>query len=201
MKKLLTLAVVFATAGLAHAATLNWSAMTIYQPKQNASDPNVALSGGLAYLFVTSQTEATGTFGATTTTVADVKNLIESGAEFYTDTEGKKYLKKGDDKIQIAAVGATTSTGMLSGNTGYYGAFGAGDALSGFAVVFDAATLTTAKNYIVTDTKSASWTSSTGAKSLIFGGQANNPWTPVPEPSTAVLTLAGLALLLKRRRA
>ena len=30
---------------------------------------------------------------------------------------------------------------------------------------------------------------------------ANATWTAVPEPSTAVLALAGLALLLKRRKA
>ena len=204
MKKLLTFAILVAMTGFAQAATLNWSAANIYQPKEKPTDSNVQLSGGLAYLFVTAQTETSGTFGSTVTTVDAVKTLIESGAEFYTEGTGKEaknYLKKGDDKIQIAAIGATTSAGRLAGDTGYYGNFGAGDALTAFAVVFDANTLAGASNYLVTSTQSQSWTSSTGAKTLTFGSQANATWTAVPEPSTAVLALAGLALLLKRRKA
>ena len=118
MKKLLTLAVVAATASLSQAATLNWSAMTIYQPKTTT-----ALSGGLALLFVTSQTETTGTFGAGVTTIDDVIAFIEGGATAVVDETSKKVtaLKKGDNTIDVAASGVTTSTGMLSGNTGYYG--------------------------------------------------------------------------------
>ena len=198
MKKLITLAVVFATAGLAQAATLNWSGVQIYQPKEKPTDSNVALSGGLVYLFITEQSKE---FGAGVTTATAVSDLITSGAELYTDTDGKKYLKKGDDKIGIAAQGATNTAGGFSGATGFYGNFGAGDSLTAFAVIFDSADLATAKNFMVTAEKSASWTSSTGAKTLGFMSQANNTWTPVPEPSTAVLALAGLALLLKRRRA
>jgi len=198
MKKLLTLAVVIATASLAQAATLSWMASQVYQPKENPTDANVAVNGGLVYLFITEQSKE---FGAGVTTATAVSDFITSGAELYTDTEGKKYLKKGDDKIGIAAQGATNTAGGFSGATGFYGNFGAGDSLTAFAVVFDASTLAEAKNFMVTSTKSASWTSPSGAKTLLFGSQANATWTAVPEPSTAVLALAGLALLLKRRRA
>ncbi len=196
MKRILTLAAVILTAGMTHAASLNWTAANIYKP-----GTTTASEGFVAYLFITEQH---ANYGATTTSVQAVKDLIESGAEFYTEgtgSEAKNYLKKGDDKIQIAATGSSVN-GRVSGATGYNGNnFGAGDSLSGFAVIFDASTLAGAKNYIVTDVKSASWTSSTGAKPLGFGSQANATWTPVPEPSTAALALAGLALLLKRRRA
>ena len=200
MKKFASFVLLLGVTGVVHGATLSWSAANIYQP-----GTTTALSSGVAYLFVTEQSKD---FGSTVTTVDSVTDLIKSGAEFYTETTGtgseqvtKNYIKKGDDKIQIAAIGATTSAGRLSGATGYYGNFGAGDSLKAFAVVFDADTLAGASNFLVTETKEASWTSATGAKTLGFGNQANATWTPVPEPSTAVLALAGLALLLKRRRA
>ena len=200
MKKLLTLAVVVATIGLAQAATLNWSAMQIYQPKKNPTDANVAVNGGLALLFITEQS---GDFGAGLTTIDDVVAFITGGATAVVNESTQKVtgLKKGNETIDVAASGATNASGLLSGATGYYGNFGAGDSLKAFAVIFDGATLDTASNYIVTGIKEASWTSSTGAKTVTFGSQANATWTPVPEPSTAALALAGLALLLKRRKA
>ena len=200
-KTLATLAVLFA-AYSASAATLTWSITNILVPETTTGEKG---AGYTAYLFITQQSDD---FGSTVTTVDAVKNLIESGAEFYTETTGtgteqvtKNYLKKGDDKIQIAGTGTSNNSGIINGNTGYYGAFDAGNSLTAFAVILDGATLPGASNYIVTSTKSASWTSATGSKSLGFGSQANATWTPVPEPSTAVLALAGLALLLKRRRA
>ena len=197
MKKLLTLAVVAATAGFAQAASLSWSGLNIYKPGSTTEK----LSGGAIYLFITEQSKD---FGAGTTTISDVKTLIEkSGTEVVKDGEGKVTgIKNGTTTIDIAATGASNTAGGFSGATGYYGnGFGAGDSLKAFAVILDAADFANAKNYIVTDIKSQSWTSSSGAKTLGFGSQANATWTPVPEPSTAVLALAGLALLLKRRRA
>ncbi len=192
MKNTLAFAALFAVLSTANAGSLNWSAMRIYEP-----GTTTGASDYVAYLFITEQNS---NYGATTTTIQAVKDLIESGAEYYTEGDNK-YLKKGDDKIQIAAVGATTG-GKLTGATNYNGNnFGAGDSLKGFAVIFDATTQAGASNYLVTQEASTSWTSSTGAKSLGFGSQANATWTPVPEPSTAALALAGLALLLKRRRA
>ena len=178
MKKLIAIASALLVVGTCQAATLNWSMSNILDPvtKEKAS-------GFAAYLFITQQSSD---FGAKTTTVADIESLIKS---------------KGDLSDYIAGTGSSNNSGMLNGATGYYGNFGAGDSLTGFAVIFDAADAASAKHYIVTAEKSASWTSSTGMKTLGFGSQANATWTAVPEPSTAVLALAGLALLLKRRKA
>ena len=194
MKKLLVFAALIAALNSAQAASLNWSAMRIYEP-----GTTTGASDYVAYLFITAQS---GNFGAGITTVDAVTDLIKSGAEVVTDDDGKATgLKKGTTIIDIAGSGVTSS-GKLTGATGYNGNhFGENDSLSGFAVIFDAATLAAADHYIVTDVASVSWGSSTGAKSLGFGTQANATWTAVPEPSTAALALAGLALLLKRRKA
>ena len=195
MKKILTLVALVAMSGITQGASLNWSANSIYQPGTTTPVEN-----GLAYLFVSAQNK---NYGAAVTTVQDVTDLLSSGATFYTDTDsGKNYIKKGDDMIQIASIGQTNTKGGLAGATGYNGsAFDNGDGLTAFAVVFDATDFANAKNFLVTGERSASWTSSSGSKTMMFGSQANATWTPVPEPSTAVLALAGLALLLKRRRA
>ena len=178
MKKFLAMAAVLAAAGATSAASLNWNISAIYQP-----GTTTLASGYKAYLFITEQS---GDFGATVTTADSVVEAMKSGADL-TD--------------YIAATGTTSDKGMVSGATGYYGAFGAGDSLTAFAVIVDAADYKSASNYIVTTEKSQSWTSSTGAKALAFGSQANATWVSVPEPATAALALLGLGLMIKRRKA
>ena len=177
MKKfaLLFSAVAFST--VASAASLNWSMNKI------VDENGAAMVGVTAYLFITEQSSD---FGAKVTTVDEIKSLITSG---------------GDLSEYIAASGTSNAAGGISGNTGYYGSFGAGDSLTGFAVVFDAATYGEAQHYIVTAEKSASWTSPTGAKALAFGSLQNSTWVSVPEPATAALALLGLGLMIKRRKA
>ena len=192
MKKLLMIAAIAAFAGVAQAATLSWNA--------NQLKIDGALANNVtAFMFITAQSDD---FGAGTTSVADVIAAIEGGATLVTDSESIKAtgLKYKNSTIDIAAVG-TVKSGALSGATGYYGSFVAGDSLSAFVVFFDNASYASAKNYAVTSVQDASWSGSTGAQTLRFGSQANATWTPVPEPSTAALALAGLALLLKRRKA
>ncbi len=195
MKKLLTLAVIAVTTGIAQAASLSWMASQVYQ-----SGTTTPVSGGLVYLFITEQSKD---FGAGVTSVDDVIAFIKGGATVVTDeTSGKATaLKKGEDQIGIAAEGATNTSGGFSGATGFYENFAAGDSLKAFAVVFDAATLATAENFIVTAEKEASWTSSAGAKTLLFGTQKDATWVAVPEPSVALMGLLGLGMLLKRRKA
>ena len=194
MKKTLTLGLLVSAVSIAQAASLNWMINNVTLPETTTPASGVSI-----YLFISEQSKG---FGAGATSINAVSDFITTGAEFYTDTEGKNYLKKGDDKIGIAAMGTANTSGGISGATGFNANnFAGGDSLKAFAVIFDSNSLATAKNFIVTSEKSASWTSGTGAKMLGFGSQANATWTPVPEPSTAVLALAGLALLLKRRRA
>ncbi len=179
MKKILAFSAALVMAGSTSAASLNWSISKVIDSSGNA------LSGVAAYLFITEQS---GDFGATVASVEKITTLIESGADL---------------SDYIAGTGTTNASGVISGSTGYYGNFGAGDSLTAFAVIFDAADYASAANYIVTAEKSASWTSSTGAKQLAFGSQANATWSPtsVPEPGTAALALLGVGMLLKRRKA
>ena len=179
MKKILAITVVLATTFAANAATLTWNLMNIKEVGSTTANA----TGYTAYLFISQQSSD---FGAKTASIETITSLIKS---------------KGDLSEYIAST-KTVNNGTASGATGYNGtAFTAGDSLTGFAVVFDASDYSNAKNYFVTAEKSASWTSATGQKPLAFGNMANATWTAVPEPSTAVLALAGLALLLKRRKA
>ena len=197
MKKILSSVILLALVSSSNAATLNWTGLNIYKPGSTTEK----LDGGAVYLFITEQSS---NFGAGVTTISDVKTLLEkSGTEVVKNDDQKVVgIKNGETTIDVAAAGASNSSGGFSGATGYNGtSFTGGNSLKAFAVILDAADFANAKNYMVTEERSASWTSSNGFKTLAFGSQANNTWTPVPEPSTAVLALAGLALLLKRRRA
>ena len=178
MKKILTLATILAAAGVVNAASLNWSVSNVYQP-----GTTTPASGYAAYLFITEQS---GDFGAKTTTADSIVTLMKSGS---------------DISEYIAATGATNTKGMISGATGYYANFGEGDSLTAFAVIVDASNYTAASNYIITAERSASWTSSTGAKMLGFGSQSSQTWTSVPEPGTAALALLGIGMMIRRRRA
>lgn len=95
------------------------------------------------------------------------------------------------------------SAGAATGATGISSAFADGDSVTGFAVILDGS-VDSYTNYIITDEKTATWTSSTGAKVLGFGSQASATWTAaaVPEPTSGLLMLLGVAgLALRRRRA
>ncbi|MBR1835731.1 MAG: PEP-CTERM sorting domain-containing protein [Kiritimatiellae bacterium] len=186
MKKILSFTAILAFVGAASAASLNWTITNVYQ----SNDSTTKAQGYSAYLFITEQAKD---YGAQVTTVEDITTLITS---------------KGNLEPYIAAgpqlTGATG--GITAASTGYYNAFDAGDSLTAFAVIFDAATYAEASHFIVTGEKSASWTSSAGAKTLGFGSMAaatstNPSWTAVPEPATAALALLGLGLMIKRRKA
>ena len=182
MKKVLTITAIAAFAGAAHAATLNWTMRQISMEGAN-------LTAGSAYLFITEQSSD---FGAPVVTVDQITGLVESDGDYASLAAGN--------------VG-TVRNGLVSGATGYYANFGAGDSLSAFAVIFDAEK----ENYILTSVQSASWAGPGGAQTLNFGSQANATWKPtastpdtppvVPEPATAAMALLGIGMMLNRRKA
>ena len=97
----------------------------------------------------------------------------------------------------VKSTGTTKATGAASGS------FTSSEPSVTPVSIFMVATIAEAKNYIVSSevvsdayTKPDVATNKGEFKASSFGN-----WTPVPEPSTAALALAGLALLLKRRKA
>lgn len=184
-KKIIALVGALATAFAVHGASLNWSLAAV----QNSDGVSGAAQGYVAYMFVTAATGNTMSFvpDASITTVDAVKNSIKDGsfsaAEAYHS-------------------GLSNAGGAYAPQTGISANFNAGDSISAFVVIFDAADYASANNYIVTDVKSASWASSTGAQMLVYGSMKDVAWTLIPEPTSGLLALLGFAgLALRRRRA
>ena len=188
MKKLMCLLGAVATACAVHGASLNWSVTQV----QNSDGTSGATQGYVAYMFVTAATGNTLSFveGASLTTADAVQASILNGTF---------------DASTAYHSGLTNGSGLVPAATGISNNFNAGDSITAFVVIFDGADYASANNYIITAEKSASWSSATGAKTLVYGSQASATWMPIsniPEPTSGILMLVGLAgLALRRRRA
>lgn len=192
MKKLIAALSIVLTIGVANAASLNWVISGV-----NLPESTTPAGGAAVYMFVTAAGgNALGfSSGAQITTIDAVIASINGGT---FDGSGA-YVSS----VLTAAGGTTAATGVSS-------AFGAGDSLSAFAVIFDNADISQAEHFMIAQNAagnqilSTSWTSSTGAKSLAWGSQATNgtQWQAiaVPEPTSGLLMLVGLAGLTLRRR-
>lgn len=194
MKKLIIALVAVATAAVAQAASINWAISNVYASDNAAT--KVAANSYSALLFVTANSTDV-TSGIPVTSLAAVQAVLSSG-----DLTGLSSL--------AAASKANNAAGGWSGATGLTG-FSSGS-LSAFAVVIDSTDLANAKNYVLVGggaEKTATFTSSTGAKLLAFGDQTSytqgaGKWTStsVPEPTSGLLMLLGMAgLALRRKRA
>ena len=107
----------------------------------------------------------------------------------------------------------TTIRGGSAGNTkpGSSDPFAVGDSISAYAVIFNAATIADATQYMVSGVQSATVGSAGNNITLSYGGMnmttsANKflgaTWQDVPEPTSGLLMLVGLgALALRRRKA
>ena len=191
MKKLMIACVAVAMAAVAQAASVNWTISNVYSPSDSTA--KVAAGSMSAWLFVTANSTDVTTIK--TTTLAAVQAVLDSG-----DLTGLASL--------ASAHGTNTSDGMFTGATGLDG-FSSGS-LTAFAVVVDSTDLASAGNYFLASggaEKTATFTSPTGMKALAFGSQATitqsaGGWTAtaVPEPTSGLLLLLGMAgLALKRK--
>lgn len=190
MKKLVIMLGAVACAACVNAASINWTISNVY----SATDTATKADGYVAYLFLSDN--SSNVSGLTVTTVEAVKTALAAG-------------KMSDVAALSSASEALVSGGFMGKATGISSDFASGS-VSAFAVIFDSSDIASANNYyLVNDgaTKSVSFTSSTGAKNLAFGSQATatqaaGAWTAVPEPTSGLLMLLGMAgLALRRRRA
>ena len=180
--------VAVAMAAVAQAANVNWAIGNVFSASDSTA--KVAASSVSAWLFVTANSTDVTT-GIPVTTLAAVQGVLDSG-----DLTGLSSL--------AAAHNSNAAVGGVSGATGLTG-FSSGT-LTAFAVVIDSTDLATAENYFLVnggETKSATFTSATGAKALAFGDQTSITqagWTAVPEPTSGILLLLGMAGLALRRK-
>ena len=190
MKKLMIACAAVAMAAVAQAASINWTITNVYSPSDSSA--KVDANSISAWVFVTANSTDVTT-GIPLTTLAAVQAVLDTG-----DLTGLSSL--------AAAHGTNASAGSFGGATGLEG-FSSGS-LTAFAVVVDSTDLASAQNYFLAAggaEKTATFTSATGAKTLAWGSQATitqaaGGWTAVPEPTSGLLLLLGMAgLALKRK--
>ena len=174
MKKLMMAlgAVVVATS--VHAAAITWGISAI-----TASPDNAAGAGMVGYFLDAS------TYSVFSALTADKVADYVTSKYTYTGTTTK------NGRTGAIALGVT------SGN------YSPLDEVSGYVVLFDTSDASTAKNYVATSVVTGSIPSSGATTALDFGTLASNGgWTAVPEPTSGLLLLLGMAgLALKRKRA
>ena len=173
MKKLLTMIAAVAIGLAANAAAVNWQANAIQ------SSPDTAVAAGWL-------------------------------VQIYSSTVSFSYDDAKAGSITTWSTGSTVAAGTTFRATGS-GEQANGTTASYYAVIYDASSVAAAKNYIVSDTVSVTINAAGTTGTLPFGAMTNttaankflnSSWTAVPEPTSGLLMLLGMAgLALRRRRA
>ena len=181
MKKILTLIGVVALATCANAASFTWSMTNIMQPDDNTAMAGVGWS-------------AAWFDNSSGTTLATITALLEAGN-----------LTGAYDAATYTANTTALGTVQVRVNSSGNGNYSQGQVAEGFMIVFDAADVADAENYIITDSKTSGAVNAAGSNiSIAYGKAENYGWqaVAVPEPTSGLLMLVGLAgLALRRRRA
>ena len=176
MKKLIVAAAVAMLGVAVQAATVNWSVNAI----QSSPDTAVA-AGWLVQVYSSAVTYDYDSAKADSLTTFASSATVAVGTTF--------------------RAGGSVTDGLANGTSGSF-----------YAVIYDAATVADAKNYIVSTLATATATAAGNPATLAFGSglgttiAANKfygqSWTAVPEPTSGLLMLLGMAgLALRRRRA
>ena len=180
MKKLMFMLAAAVAVVSAQAASVNWTCTNVKDGDGNAIS-------GVAY-FINAATLSQDAFKALSG--ADAFTTALSGMYSYTPTDAGKYTVT--DAIANSTLGLSDST-----------------AYSVYLAVFDTTTITDSSHYYLTAEKDLQTLTGTLAQQIKFGNQstpsqAAGAWTSVsvPEPTSGLLLLVGMAgLALRRRRA
>ena len=187
MKKLMFVLGAVVMAASVQAAAVSWTCT-------NVKDSTGGKINGVAY-FINAATLSQSDFRALSG--ADAFNTALSGMYSWTPSDhGYTAGKYNGDDVANAALGLSDAT------EGY----------SVYLAIFDTATITDTSNYYLTSAQSLDTLSGTYSASVAFGNQstpsqAEGAWSAVkgsavPEPTSGLLMLVGLAgLALRRRRA
>ena len=180
MKKLMFMLAAVAVAACTQAASVSWTCTNVKDGSGNAID-------GIAY-FVNAATLSQS--DAKAFTKASEWTTALSGAYSYSPSAAGKYTSTAIDNATLGLSDATASQAYL--------------------VIFDTAAITDASHYYMTEVKSFETLSGSYEAQVKWGSQstasqAAGAWTsvsPVPEPTSGLLMLIGMAgLALRRKRA
>ena len=182
MKKLMFMLAAAVAVVSAQAASVNWTCTNV---KDGSGNP----ISGVAY-FIDAGSLSQSEFKALSGAAAF--NTALSGMYSYTPSEAGKYT--------IATTAAIANSDLGLADTTSY---------SVYLAIFDTATITDSSSYYLTEAKDLQTLAGTLTQQIKFGSQstasqAAGAWTAVsvPEPTSGLLMLVGLAgLALRRRRA
>lgn len=182
MKKLIIGVLVVAAAVAANAATVTWSMTAVKTVDGSAAAPLGWVAGFFA-------DDLSGSL------LASTKTGLESGSINVKDLMGSATYT-----ASTTALGTTTRV-----NSAGNGNYAIGESAIGFMILLDSSAADAATHYLITGIKSAT-VAATGANiTLGYGVQSNYSWNeiaPVPEPTSGLLLLLGMAgLALKRKQA
>ena len=194
MKKLMIAAAVVCAAAMSQAASVTWSASNIYTPADNT----VKVDGTTAYVFGGDYTTASIIAALEGKGATDVGTWLEGVSKKYElTTDAGKASFTTQNTIDPSTVGLTAD----------------GTKQNLYLLVFDTDGVTDASKFYVTEKEATVATS--GNSSFSFGAQGNTKgydgasqiagnWhaVNVPEPTSGLLLLLGVAgMALRRRRA
>lgn len=186
MKKLMSMLASVALAAGAQAASVYWTATNVFAG--NTTDK----VSGIAYFLTTSM--ASTDSWASYTSADQFKDALQ-GKYSYTPTTAGTYSKTSANAV------ANETLGLADGT-----------AYTAYLLIFDTAEITDESKYYISNTKAFTTLEGTSSASVGFMSQKNatqaaGGWTSVassavPEPTSGLLMLLGVAgLALKRKRA
>lgn len=179
MKKLMFAAAIVCVAAFAHAAAVDWSANAVCDPvASEAAGKNKPAVGWLGYMIMEAD-------------YATVKADLDAGSTAKLVEKHVGAVKTTDSKGKFAD--ATAEGNVASGSQSFY------------LVILNSGDPATATNYVISDkvTKEidASLDTSISFSSMAAKTNSSAGWSTVPEPTSALLMVLGLAgLALKRKR-